>query len=226
MRPNRQAIILIGAVAITVCTAILLIILPVFFRTSNSKVTEAERSTSNSQGQFAASPVVVTPVATTTPISAMPYVTVTTPTVPVGDVIDLPSELYLTGNMNLRHASISPQVTIEGALGAIKGSWQKGGQFDGKVVTVTATFGLATFGKPGPNGKWVGITDVPEFTCAAIRQCTRTGKTLDHIENRPMWVLDYKNLTFYGSGATYNHTVYTVDDKTDLMLYGWAYNEP
>ncbi len=225
MRHVYQTRLVLSAIAITIVGAVLITVFSVFFMTPDSKVTEVINSTNNTQSQVAANAVVTTPVATATPIAATSYVTITTPSVSVGDIIALPSELYLTGNMNLRRTNTAAQLSLDEALGAIKGSWQKGGQFDGKLITVTATFGLATFGKPGADGKWIGFTGVPEFTCTGIRQCTRTGKMLDHIENRPMWVLDYKNLTFYGSGATYNHTVYSVDDKTGLMLYGWTYNE-
>jgi len=93
--------------------------------------------------------------------------------------------------------------------------WGLGGQFQGKTVTVAAWYGLGTVGHPGDAGKpWLGRRNIP----------LKDGTLLDHIQHRPMWIIDYGNMVAYGAGApkkpapVYNHTVYLVDAQTRTVL--------
>jgi hypothetical protein len=109
-----------------------------------------------------------------------------------------------------------------------------GGTFNGKTVSLTATYGLATFGKRNQNGLWEGSVNIPIQTCNADGKCNPTGKYLDHIENRPVWILDYGNTEWPASArpcatslcptpTVYNHSVYAVDAITGAPLFGWPY---
>ncbi|HBY46294.1 MAG TPA: hypothetical protein DEG70_08580 [Chloroflexi bacterium] len=99
--------------------------------------------------------------------------------------------------------------------------WGNGGEWEGRTVTVVATYGLVTAGQAGEGGKpWVGLRNLP----------LPDGKTLDHIEGRPMWVVDYGNTFFIGAGCpectpppNYNHSVYLVDAETASAWVAWGY---
>jgi len=90
-----------------------------------------------------------------------------------------------------------------------------GGDYLGKPVTVTAAYGLGTFGHWDPvAGAWIGDLHIP---------LKGTDIVLDHIEHRPMWILDYGNVVAYGSQTTFNHAVYAVDEETRTVLLAWFY---
>ncbi|HMM42205.1 MAG TPA: hypothetical protein PKA95_09915 [Thermomicrobiales bacterium] len=99
--------------------------------------------------------------------------------------------------------------------------WGQGGEWEGREVTVAATYGLVTAGRPGEDGKpWVGLRNIP----------LPDGTTLDHIEDRPMWVIDYGNTYFVGAGCPectpppdYNHSVYLIDAATASVWVVWGY---
>ncbi len=87
-----------------------------------------------------------------------------------------------------------------------------------------AYYGLATQGRPGINGlAWEGDLNIP----------LPNGVTLNHIEQRAMWLIDYGNTQFGDSVGAYatsppekNHAVYLVDDATGSVLLVWGYNGP
>lgn len=97
--------------------------------------------------------------------------------------------------------------------------WAHGGEYDGQTVAMQAYYGLATFGKPGPNGTWIG----------PVHQSLPNGAVLDHIANRPMWIINYGNIvtTIHNAGGTIvtNHAVYAVDVATRTVLRVWAYHD-
>ena len=64
------------------------------------------------------------------------------------------------------------------------------------------------------SGSWIGHRNI----------ALPTGEVLDHIENRPVWIIDYGNTIGYGSQATFNHTVYAVDHLTGGVMLIWFYN--
>ncbi len=99
--------------------------------------------------------------------------------------------------------------------------WGNGGEWEGRTVTVAATYGLVTAGGPGEGGKpWVGLRNLP----------LPDGTTLDHIEGRPMWIIDYGNTYFVGAGCPectpppdYDHSVYLIDAATASVWVAWGY---
>lgn len=66
---------------------------------------------------------------------------------------------------------------------------------------------------------WIGNRNIP----------LPTGEILDHIDSRPMWIVDVGGVEgFYGgepglSVPPYNHVVYAVDDLTQAVLFAWSY---
>jgi hypothetical protein len=98
-----------------------------------------------------------------------------------------------------------------------------GGERFGKPVTVSATYGIGTLGRPGgPGLPWLGDRNVP---------LKGTGTILDHVENRPMWILDYDNAYAPAPACPgcdslfFKHAVYAVDEQTRSVLIVWFYNQ-
>ena len=61
---------------------------------------------------------------------------------------------------------------------------------------------------------WVGDQNIP---------IKGTNIVLNHIEPRPRWIIDYGNVTAYGSQAEFNHAVYAVDVESKSVLKIWFY---
>jgi hypothetical protein len=87
---------------------------------------------------------------------------------------------------------------------------------------VTAVFGLATFGRPGgPGLPWLGSRNVR----------LPNGQVLDHIEKRPMWIVDFGNVdgdsgvsrSPTSTAPRHNHIVYAVDVQTRGVVLVWSY---
>ena len=161
----------------------------------------------------------VAPVpATATPVPA-------TATPAAGEAIPLPAALSTPAGLSLIRAAVPPAISQQAAMQAIADQWgvpwALGGQWEGKPVTVQAWYGLATFGEPNRNGKgWIGYQNIR----------LETGEVLDHIENRPVWIIDYGNTVFHSAGCPgcppppkYNHTVYAVDVLTGTVMMVWPY---
>lgn len=102
---------------------------------------------------------------------------------------------------------------------------------NGQVIRFRATYGLVTVGGSGPDGGWGGsFLNERLSDCTHSGQCQPTGETLDHIENRPMWLFDLEVMVPNG-GATClpvgtcappvdnNHQIDLVDAKT-LTFFG------
>jgi hypothetical protein len=170
-------------------------------------------------GTVAPVPATATPVpATATPVPA-------TATPAVGEVIPLPADLKMCADLSLVRAAVPPAISQQAAMQAIADQWgvpwALGGQWEGKPVTVQAWYGLATFGEPNRNGQgWIGDRNIRLIT----------GEVLDHIENRPVWIIDYGNTVFHAAGCPgcppppkYNPTVYAVDVLTGTVMMVWPY---
>ena len=91
-----------------------------------------------------------------------------------------------------------------------------GGEYQGQQVTVTAAYGIGTFGHPGIGAiPWIGPMHVPVPGRDIV---------LDHVANRPIWIVAYGNLKIPGSKGVYDHAAYAVDVQTRTLLYAWTYN--
>lgn len=106
------------------------------------------------------------------------------------------------------------------AIADIGMPWAHGGTWENMPVTIQAYYGLATFGGLGFNGVWEGERNIP----------LPSGEVLDHIEGRPMWIIDYGNTTFVAGGCPdcpeppdYDHSVYAVDAATGEVWIVWGY---
>lgn len=171
------------------------------------------------------------PLATPTPAVTSPVspLIINNPTnIVVGEVIQLPDQLYSRGGgFTLRRTDKLPVLSVDQALDYNAGApWERGGLWNGEQVSVTVTFGSGSLGSLQADGSWHASFNPPEFTCTALRKCTPTGKTLQRVENRPMWVIDYEGLRDCGSVGCDNHTVYIIDDLTGVLFYGFGYSSP
>jgi len=111
--------------------------------------------------------------------------------------------------------------------------WARGGQWQGKPVTIDTTYGLATLGQPGDTtglhkgdnmpligecAGWIGLCGLQVQPCHN-GACINTGKVLGRLVNRPIWLLDYGNISAVGSkGPPNNHAVYIVDATEKFVL--------
>ncbi|HUZ02869.1 MAG TPA: hypothetical protein VMU89_21215 [Thermomicrobiaceae bacterium] len=138
------------------------------------------------------------------------------PTPAIGGVIALPASQ--SGDLTLVRTTRSPTFSQQAAMQLVEDlgvPFGLGGDYLGKPVTVTAAYGLGTFGHWDPvAGAWIGDLHIP---------LKGTDIVLDHIEHRPMWILDYGNVVAYGSQTTFNHAVYAVDEETRTVLLAWFY---
>jgi hypothetical protein len=109
---------------------------------------------------------------------------------------------------------------------------------NGEAITYKAFYGLVTIGGRRPGGPWAGsFLNVPLSNCTLDGKCTPTGKTLDHIENRPMWLFDFE-ITTPVSGIpcqpnipctparNNNHSVDLLDAETLMFFGGFSYYQP
>jgi hypothetical protein len=146
---------------------------------------------------------------------------------PVSELVSLPTELMDVTNLIMRRASKASILSENDALQAVSNMgvpFAKGGQYFGKTVTIKSYYGLVTKGSRNSKGEWVGgPINIQLQTCSSSNQCTPTGKVLDRIENRPMWVVDYGNVAFRTSGIggtpySHNHAAYLIDEETKEVL--------
>ena len=182
--------------------------------------------------------------ATAAPKTAAPIIATVLPTSPVviqgtasvsvgaSQVISLP---YFSA-LNLRAIKpISPPLhSADIALQTLKGDddrWDfANSTASGKPITVTTTYVLLTEGQPGPVGGagWNGSVNIHLRNCTVKRVCTDTGKVLDHLENRPMWLIDVEGISQAVGGPIpnttpipQNHIVYGIDDL-DLDYFNFG----
>ncbi len=245
--------ILLAAIAVILVGSLLTIGLTVILTNSNKPtpvITTQNSPPSQAQsGAIAtASPDIalsskaatLTPDLTPTTITATPTqavseqgVTIVNPTVKAGEKISVPLENHVAIKV-LRTLDL-PLISLQQARTAVYNngmSWALGGTQNGKTVTLTAVYGLVTLGAPNTNGNgkgWLGPQNIDLPTCSTDGKCTSTGIILNHIENRPMWVLDYGNTDFPAPGPAclttpcptpqiFNHSVYTVDGQTGAIF--------
>ena len=157
-----------------------------------------------------------TPAATSAVPTAVTTLLPTKVATPVpGEVIILPASG--PGDLTLIATDILPSITQQQAMQAVYDMgvpWGLGDSYEGKTPVISATFGLATFGSQAPDGQWVGLRNIP----------LPSGEMLDHIESRPVWIVDYGNTVAYGSQAVFSNTVYAVDTATGVVVKTWFYN--
>lgn len=96
----------------------------------------------------------------------------------------------------------------------------------GNTVTLDATYGLVTEGSPSSAG-WMGHRNLP----------LKDGEVLDHIENRSMWVLEFRGVDVMSSDQSctqaktctphpLNHALYLIDAKAMQVTIGKNYYAP
>jgi hypothetical protein len=143
--------------------------------------------------------------------------------------IPIPAEIAnhnTTGEpVTLRSVSEPPLITQQQAMEIVAKDfpWGHGGTWEGKEVTVQARYGLGSIGYEGAHG-WLGDLHIP----------LPSGQVLDHIENRPMWLLAYSNVPGIIASAcwgcapppVYTHDVYAVDAQSQSIIWLASYPEP
>jgi hypothetical protein len=166
----------------------------------------------------------------TTPASD---VTIITPSGKAGEKILAPFEVHVP--ISVLSTLETPIASLQKARTAVFNdgmSWALGGTFNGKIVTLTAVFGLVTLGAPNNGGNkqgWLGPQNINIPTCSSDGKCIPSDTTLAHIENRPMWVLDFGNTDQPAAGQAcfttpcptpqiFNHSVYTIDDQSGAII--------
>lgn len=194
---------------------------------SLSQPTVAIASSSLSTQTVSALPTSTTLASTTQAVSppTSPLVINNPTNIAVGEVINLPNQLYSqAGGITLRRTDKLPTLSVDQALDYNAGApWERGGLWNGRQITVTVTFGLGSLGSLQAGGSWIPAFSPPEFTCTALRKCTPTGKSLQRIENHPMWVIDYEGLPFCGTAACDSHTVFLINDVGGTIYYSFGY---
>ncbi len=223
----------IATVVVFLCTitvGIILIIVVASWVASTTPTNSGNSALQQAAAQSAVLPTIVPTIAT-----EVPTLIVTKPTEVAGELIALPTNLTVSGLVKIKRTLSLPRLNQEQAMRAVRSPYAMGGIIKGQKIYITATFGLVTHGELGKDGKtWAGYQNIQLLNCSspAPKDCKPNGKVLDHIEDRPMWVLDYKNLPSGGAGSpnnpppVYNHTVYVVDDETGVNIFSWGYSEP
>jgi hypothetical protein len=144
--------------------------------------------------------------------------------------IPIPAEIAnhnTTGDpVTLRSVSEPPLITQQQAMEIVAKDfpWGHGGTWEGKHVTVQAWYGLGSIGYADSRGNWLGSLNIP----------LPSGQILDHIENRPMWLIAYGNVPGIIASAcwgcatvpVYTHDVYAVDAQSRSVIWLASYPEP
>jgi hypothetical protein len=128
--------------------------------------------------------------------------------------------------VTLRSVTGSPLISQQQAMAivATQSPWGLGGNWEGKQVTVQAWYGLGSIGYADSRGNWLGSLNIP----------LPSGQILDHIENRPMWLIAYGNVPGIIASAcwgcapppVYTHDVYAVDAQSRSIIWLASYPEP
>ncbi len=142
----------------------------------------------------------------------------------MGEVIPLPSSE--SGELTLIRTDKSPAFSEQEAMQIVHDfgvDIALGGERLGKPVTPSATYGIGILGRPGgPGLPWLGDRNIP---------LKGKGVILDHVENRPMWILDYDNAYAPAPACPgcdslfFKHAVYAVDEQTRSVLVVWFYDQ-
>ncbi len=142
----------------------------------------------------------------------------------VGEVIPLPSSK--SGELTLFRTDKPPAFSQQEAMQIVHDfgvDVALGGERFGRPVTASAAYGIGTLGRPGgPGLPWLGDRNIP---------LKGTGVILDHVENRPMWILDYDNAYAPAPACPrcdslfFKHAVYAIDEQTRTVLIVWFYDQ-
>ncbi len=127
----------------------------------------------------------------------------------IGDVVPLPSSKY--SDLTLVRTGTAPTISSTEALDIVRNSITAP-----LTDQISSSFGLATFGTRDTRGIWVGDQNVR----------LPNGEIIDHIENRPMWIIDVGGVEGAVGGPTtrpYNHVVFAVDAMTRGVVFVWSY---
>jgi hypothetical protein len=177
------------------------------------------QTSSTNVGQI---PNAVAATATTTPAAP------TKAAIVDGAFLTLPKEL--AGNdLHIRATTSKPVISQQEAMQIIYNFTKVDWTLD-KNGNTWAQYGLVTLGHAGSAGKpWVGPRNVTGVNCSAGK-CQNSSQVLDHIEDRPMWVLDYANADIPIPGVMpcpgcpntppsgTKHVVYTIDAQTKTIM--------
>jgi len=157
-------------------------------------------------------------------------------------LVPMPFDAQLP-NVKIHQSDRQPKISQQFAMKVIynisgKQLWAspdgKGVTESGKAVTVSATFGLVNEGSLANGRSWAGTVNLPVSVCDGDGNCKDTGKKIDHLENRPMWIIDYGNLGIpvfdvMCNGCTpapvNNHMVYFVDADTGSVMLIKQYHQ-
>lgn len=171
-------------------------------------------------------------------VGQLPNAIAATPTVASPTAVAITDETLITlptalaqnlSELHIRATNLVPSISQRDAMQVVynftKQNWALG-----KNGNTWAQFGLVTIGSSGGAGKpWAGLRNIQVLNCSAGK-CQNTGQVLDHIENRPMWILDYGNVDAPSLGVLpcpnctttpipdNNHIVYTVDVQTKTVM--------
>ncbi|HEX2915038.1 MAG TPA: hypothetical protein VH186_29865 [Chloroflexia bacterium] len=249
MRQKGFDKILVSAIAVIGISSLFMIGLAIFFTNSNklhndnSVQTLQASQTRALVGAVPDSVIALTPshlASTPAPTVVEQGVTIINPNIAVGDKVLLPLDGQGTGIKLIRTLD-PPLISLQEARSAVYNrgiSWALGGNLNGQAVTLTAAYGLVTIGSPTATGNgWLGPQNIPLSICTTDGKCSPTNAVLNHIENRPMWVLDYGNTNFPANGPAcvstpcptpqiYNHSVYTVNAQTRAVITADFYTAP
>lgn len=214
-----------GFVLVTLIICVLLVLV-----TNNRNKTQVAAS---QQPNVVVSVTPAIPTVTPTQITSAAPITfeaTATPQIVPGQPISLPYSSLLgvkavqPSDLPLHSSDIALQ-TLRAHLNLVEYWDLKNSTSDGRPITVTTTFGLVTEGYRGPDGGWGGMVNIPLRDCTIAAVCTDTGKKLDHLENRPMWLIDIEGVSLPSAGGSNakktNHVVYGIDDL-NLDMYGFG----
>ncbi len=224
------------AISLVIATAILGLLLA--FISSNSRsnktgdVTTQPIAAAVTASPPTPTPIIVTAVPTSPALTkGTAIVTQTTATVTVDTGQVIPLSFGPSLGVKAIQPSLPPLHTSDIALQALRAHlnivdiWNlKDSTLNGQPITVTTTFGLVTEGYRGPDGGWGGMLNIPLRDCTVTAICTDSGKVLDHVENRPIWLIDIEGIRQPSGGPNAkptNHVVYGIDDlNLDMFAFG------
>jgi hypothetical protein len=220
--PNLKAVLAIVSLAIVVMLVVVTV-----SATPNSHSTPSQIAATTVAAAIPTTPVA--PTFTPIPATTTPVPTLSPNQVAVGQ--EIPKVYNEVGeDIKVKRVADPPLISQEMALQILTkqlgGSPFNYGQ-PGNTVTLDATYGLVTEGKPSPSG-WVGHRNIK----------LKDGEVLDHFEDRLMWVLDFTGvkipLTDYTCyqiktctpGNVLNHAVYLIDAKAMQTTIGKNFYAP
>ena len=238
-------------------------VLVAFFVVANAISTKAV-SAPNNVGAVVATPTLqstITPaLITTTSVSmsptAVPFTpTPNTPFKTLADAAALASidqpvihpSISADSSLIFKKSSLVSQLSQAVVLKEMRAQgvvWAGTTEYAGKQITSSSAFGLATFGRAADASSvsnadascagWIGLCNVPEQICKD-GLCTFTGKTITRLVDRPMWLVDFRNVTLQTSGGgcvapcipstKVQHMVYAMDAETRSIIVAWGYTE-